>query len=473
MNYISFSFLFFVIISVIIYYLVPSKRRGIVLLIASLIFYISFDLKYLIFLLFVALSTFITARFLSINKNKKLLFVLCIILNVIVWFVVKMQPFTNLSNTIFILVPVGISYYILQSIGYLVDVYKGKIKAEKSFWKYLLFLSYFPAIVQGPISRYTELMPQLLNENKLKFNEFRDSLILILFGLVKKIVIADRLGIFVNSCFDNVSNLSGVILYIGAVFYSIQLYNDFSGCVDICRGVSKLFCINLNHNFNRPYLSESIKDFWSRWHMSLSSWLKDYIYIPLGGSREGKIIKYINIMITFIISGIWHGAGFNFLYWGILHAIYQIFGDLTLNLRNKFKKLIGIELGSKSDKIYKVIITFNLVTFAWIFFRADSFIIAIEYINNMFSNASLWTLFDKSLFSYGISQNYFNILLIHVFISLLIELYFSKQEKVVNEIVNFHLIIRWIIYLILIFDILLFGVYGSGYSLSSFMYGGF
>lgn len=196
-------------------------------------------------------------------------------------------------------------------------------------------------------------------------------------------VIADIIGIYVNFCFGNYSELSGIILYLGSFFYSIQFYMDFFGCVDICRGISKLFGIGL---FYRPYLAKSIKNFWGRWHISLGSWLKDYIYIPLWGNRKGKFRKAINILITFLVSGLWHGAGFSFLFWGFLHAMYQIFRDLLLKIRQKFKNLIGMKENSLSDNIYKVIITFNLVTFVWIFFRVNSFINSLEYVKNMMLN---------------------------------------------------------------------------------------
>lgn len=487
MSYLSIFFAAFVLVLIFLYYLLPKKVRGILLLCASLFFYACFSWKYLIFLLFVALTTYFSARALSSCAGKKRILACCIGANVIVWFVIKELPWALhtlgrvlsllglqvLEPTWSVLVPVGISYYILQAIGYLVDVYRSKVEPEKSFWKYLLFLSYFPAIVQGPISRYDRLMPQLLNKEKFSFENIRNGLILILFGLVKKMVIADRMGLFVNACFNEYANFHGVLLYIAAVFYSLQLYLDFSGCVDICRGVSGLFGIDLTHNFSRPYLSGSIKEFWGGWHMSLSSWLKDYVYIPLGGNRKGKWRKYLNLLGTFFVSGLWHGAGFNFIFWGLLHAVYQIMGDVLLNVRLKVKRAIGIEPGSFSDKLYKKLITFHLVAFAWIFFRADGLMNGVRYVCNMFSQADLWVLFDGSLFKHGVSQNFFILIIVHIVVLLLAELRWTKQEEVVEGLKSQHIILRWIVYLVLIFDVLLFGVYGSGYSISSFMYGGF
>ena len=487
MNYLSLSFVAFVLLTALLYYIVPTKWRGGILLLASLVFYGCFDIKYLTFLLFSALTTFLTARFLGAAKRKKLLVGGCIALNAAVWFVIKEVPWLlTTGNRLFaklgveftapsfkILVPVGISYFTLQAIAYLVDVAKEKIAPETNFGKYLLFLSWFPAIVQGPISRYDQLMPQLLNKEKLSFERTRSSLLLILFGLVKKMVIADRLGIFVNTVFSQYAELRGVILYLGAVGYAIQLYTDFSGCVDICRGVSGLFGVELVHNFNRPYFSLSIKEFWGKWHMSLSGWLKDYIYIPLGGNRKGTLRKYFNILATFLVSGLWHGAGFNFFLWGAMHAGFQIIGQATEKLRAKIKGWIGVEKGSLSERIYQTVITFNLVTLAWIVFRAGGLMTGLRYIWRMVSQSALWVLFDGSLFEFGLSQNYLIFLLIHICILFAVELCTKRQEDVVSGLTRQHLILRWSIYLLLIFDVLLFGVYGSGYNMAGFMYGGF
>lgn len=486
MNYLSLGFGLFVACLVVLFYIVPIKFRGYVLLLGSLVFYGSYDLRYFLFLLFVAGSTFFAAKLLR-KKPRKAILVITIVLNVAVWFVIKVLPWTvwmfkralQIVGISFtepawnLLIPLGISYYVLQAIGYLVDTYKGKIEPEKSIWKYLLFLSWFPAVVQGPISRYDQLMPQLLHQKKFSFDAMRDNLVLILFGLIKKMVIADRLGIFVNACFAQFEDLRGVILYIAAIGYAIQLYTDFSGCVDICRGVSGLFGISLVPNFNRPYFARSIKEFWGRWHMSLSGWLKDYIYIPLGGNRKGTLRKYANLLITFLVSGLWHGAGTTFFVWGALHAIYQIIGQCTFKLRSRIRRWIKIEENSISEKIYQAVITFHLVTLAWIFFRSEGFMDAVQYIRNMFLEAQLWKLFDGSMYTLGLNQNYWVLLVAHICGLFALELASKGQKDVVTALNRQHIIIRWIVYLVLIFDVVLFGVYGSGYDLSSFMYGGF
>lgn len=487
MSYISLKFALFVAVIFGLYYVLPKKARAWVLLAGSIFFYGCFSPKYLLFLLFASASTFYVAKLLPRINKKRLIITACIAVNAGVWFAIKWLPwmFTtdervlsklfipiSLPETSFI-VPIGISYFTLQAIAYLLDVSSGKIQAEKHFWKYLLFISWFPSIVQGPISRYDQLKPQLFNNDKIDFEKIREGLLLVLVGLVKKMVIADRLSIFVAKCFTDYEHLGGIVLYLGAICYSIQLFADFSACVDICRGVSKMFGIEMINNFNRPYLARSIKEFWGKWHVSFSLWLKDYIYIPLGGNRKGTFRRYVNIIVTFVLSGIWHGAGFTFLAWGFLHAAYQIIGNATKNLRSKVKKLIGVKENSSSEKIYQTVITFNLVTFAWIFFRSNGFEAALLYIKNMFTNFLPWELFDQTMFSLGVSQNAFTLILLHLIVWFAVEYFTKNQKEGIDALVRSHLIIRWAIYILLIFDVILFGVYGSQFDMSGFLYGGF
>lgn len=489
MNYLSMTFAVFVSMLLVVYYAIPAinKSRYIVLLIGSVVFYCSFGFEYLPFLLFTAFTTYVCARYLKSASRKKLIFIFCVVLNAGIWFVIKIFPWMlqRLDNLIGgaidlknhfsfnSIIPIGISYYTLQATGYLIDVYKGRVVPEKSFLKYLLFISFFPSIVQGPISKYDNLMPQLLNNKRFSFELFRKCMVLVLIGIVKKMVIADRLAIFVDECFNNYKNASGVILYLGVIFYSLQLYLDFSGCVDICRGVSGLFNVNLMQNFNRPYLSKSNKEFWSKWHISLSSWLKEYIYIPLGGNRKGEYRKYLNIFITFIVSGIWHGTGFRFLLWGGIHAAYQIGGELTKSIRNKIKNSICIKNDSLFEKIMQVLITFNLVSIAWIPFRANSIMNAKDYFIHMVTQFNPACLFNGDVFGYGINRGLFLVLVINLIVLLIVNIFSQSQESAIDGVIACHPSIRWGICMLLIFDVLLFGVYGQGYELTGFLYGVF
>lgn len=487
MNYLSFTFAFFVLILLVLYYALPKKARPYILLCGSLFFYGYFALQYMPFLLFTALSSFFAAKCINKVQHQKLLLWSCIIINFVVWFCTKdLQWMFYLAKTLLskfgisyevpilnILVPVGISYYTLQAYGYLIDVYRNKTQPEKNFFKYLLFLSYFPTIVQGPISRYDKLMPQLLNDKKFSYDKAKENFLLILIGLVKKMVIADGLSIFVNYYFAQHAEWYGAILYLSAVGYAFQLYFDFSGCVDICRGVSGLFNIDLVANFNRPYLARSIKDFWGRWHISLSSWLKDYVYIPLGGNRKGTGRKYLNLLLTFLVSGIWHGAGMQFILWGALHALYQIIGQATQNIRGKVNTFLSIRENSFSQRFFQTIITFNLVTFAWIFFRSGSIAEAFVYIGNMFVAPNWHILFNGRMYDCGLTAPQFQLIVLQIVGILMLESRTSGQASAVQSISRQHLIVRWLVYWALIFDVILLGAYGSGYSLSGFMYGGF
>lgn len=488
MQYLSFAFVIFVILVWGLYYVFPRKHRWIVLLVASLIFYLSYDKRYVFFLMFVAITTFFGAKFGRNKRRNKENLILCVLANTCLWFVMKWLPgcwnwVDSIGKVLFedfqlptfsIIAPIGISYYALLAISYIIDVYKKRIKPENNFGKYLLYLAYFPTIVQGPISKYEQMREQLTIGENVDYSVFRKSLLLILIGLTKKMVIADRIAIWANYCFDNYSDLQGIILYVGALCYSIQLYMDFSGCVDMCRGVSGLFGIKLMDNFKAPYFSTSIKEFWGKWHISLSTWLKDYVYIPLGGNRKGKIRKYINIFITFLVSGVWHGSGLTYIVWGILHAMYQIVGDVSNDIRRKVKNLLGIEENSLSDRVYRTIITFNLTLFAWIFFRAGRLLNAVDYIKRMFSSINLWTLFDGSLFSQGIQFSEFIVLIINICFIVFVDWLKVKSEKdVENYVLESHTLVRWCCYLVLVFNIILFGAYGTGYDASGFLYGGY
>ena len=487
MSYLSFSFVLFVAITFLVYYVLPVKLRGVVLLCASLVFYGLYDLRYLLFLLFVALSTFLCAIAMGKPHRKTLLLILGIAASATLWAIIKIYPWLSgygnrflqflhlpfsLPGAIFI-IPIGISYYTLQAISYLADVYRDKILCEKSFWKYLLFLSYFPAIVQGPISRYDQLSPELLNTKRFDPDGFSRSSFLVLWGLVKKMVIADGLSLIANYAFENFYDLQGMILYIGAVCYAFQLYADFSGCVDICRGVSGMFGIHLIENFNSPYLARSIKEFWNRWHLSLSTWLRDYVYIPLGGNRKGKLRKYGNIAITFLVSGVWHGAGLNFMAWGLLHAIYQIIGECTTTLRAKVKGFLKIKPDSFSDKFYKTVLTFHLTAFAWIFFRTEGLGYSILYIQRMFKASSFWVLFSSEITGTGLTPIGIFAIVAHIVILFAVDYQRKKGNDLPQSFQTLHVFLRWGIYLLLIVDILLFGIYGNEYNLAGFLYGGF
>jgi len=279
--------------------------------------------------------------------------------------------------TLNIILPVGISFYTFQTLSYSIDIYKGKIKHTNDFISFAVFVSFFPQLVAGPIERASHLLPQFLKRREFNYKTAITGISLISYGFFKKLVIADRLAIYVNSVFGDIDNANTISLLFGIIFFSFQIYADFSGYYLIARGISKLLGFDLMVNFNKPYLASSIPEFWRRWHISLSTWFRDYLYIPLGGNRVTTLRNYYNLIIVFLISGLWHGANWTFVIWGALHGVYQV-------VYLQYKKLINPEdTKNKIRQLINILSVYSLVTFAWIFFRADSFSQAIEYINKI------------------------------------------------------------------------------------------
>lgn len=290
-----------------------------------------------------------------------------------------------------------------------------------------------------------------------------------IWGYMKKMVIADRAAIFVDSVYGQVETGRSTIFLLASLFYTIQIYADFSGCVDIAMGASEVFGIKLIQNFKQPYLAESINDFWKRWHISLSSWFRDYLYIPLGGNRKGTVRRWINVLIVFAVSRFWHGVGVNYIIWGLLHGCYQVVGYVFLPIRNLFfkkfisKKTIGI-------KAVHIFVTFLLVNIAWIFFRITDLADAIAIIKVIFTDFSPWILTDGLLFLFGLSEKSFDLLIFMTFIMFFVDILHDRNISIRQKIQQECLPIRWLIYLGAIYFILIFGIYGIGYDASSFIY---
>lgn len=481
MSYTSLTFLDFIAIGAIVYFLLPKKIQPYWLLIINILFYLISDIRYTVFLAASIVSTYAATRLMNgaSKRNKQWIAAAVIVFNIGILTFVKwgkyifsqIAPVLGRGDTplFSILVPLGISFYTLQAVAYCIDVYRGKYPVEKSFIKYALFMSFFPTIVQGPISRFDQLADQSYTGHSFQYQRVRFGAQLMLWGFFKKLVIADRAAMLVNQVFNNYTQYKGLELAVAAVLYSIQLYADFSGCVDICRGVSQVLGIDLARNFDHPYFSDSIKDFWKRWHISLSSWLKDYVYIPLGGNRKGVIRKYLNIMIVFFVSGMWHGVGIHYLAWGLLHGAYQVIGSITKPFKNSLCLKMNIRQDTFSYKASQQIFTFFLVTFAWIFFRAPELMDALKYIKSMFGSFNPWIFTDGSLAKLGLNTQDFVILVFSIavlWIVSLLQTKWSLREKLSGQAVWF----RWAIYYIAIFSILLFGIYGPGYSTSEFIY---
>ncbi len=295
------------------------------------------------------------------------------------------------GNSLNIILPVGISFYTFQTLSYTIDVYKRKLEPTKDFIAFSAFVSFFPQLVAGPIERATHLLPQFYIKRTFDYSKAVDGMRQILWGLFKKIVIADRCASFANQAFNNSADMNGSTLVLGALFFTFQIYCDFSGYSDIAIGTSRLFGFDLMRNFNFPYFSRDIAEFWRCWHISLSTWFRDYLYIPIGGSRGSTWMKIRNVFIIFIVSGFWHGANWTFIAWGALNAIYF----LPLLLTQKNRNYLGVVAQGKYlpslKELFLMLITFGLTVFAWIFFRAESIGHALNYIHGIFS-ASLFAM---------------------------------------------------------------------------------
>ncbi len=476
MDFLTLTFAIFFIISIFCYYLVPKKIRWWVLLAASLVFYV-WSVPYLvIYLLFSAGTTYLYGRWVQKHSTHgKGLLALVIGLNMAVLGILKFYPLMEVKFHLpawNLLMPMGISFYTLQVIAYCVDVYRGKTEAQKNFLKYLLFVSFFPQILQGPIPRYDQLRDQLYEGHGFDYRTVKFGFQLILWGMFLKMVVADRAAIFVNTVFSEYHLYEGGMLAVAAILYSIQLYTDFLGCVCIAMGAAQTFGIRLQTNFERPYRAVSVKDFWRRWHISLSSWLRDYVYIPLGGNRKGILRKYLHLILTFLVSGIWHGAGLQYLFWGLMHGGYQTAGELLQPLRKKIKAVLKINESSVCYIWWQRLVTFILVTAAWVIFRAPGLRAGLSILKRILTDLTPWILFDGSLYTCGIEARNFLALVLCVILVMIVE-HMQEKGNLRERLETQHILVRWSIYLGAIALVAVLGVYGPGYDATQFLYGQF
>lgn len=402
----SLHFAAFLPIVFLLYWFVFNKNKSwqnSLLIIASYYFYACWDWRFLFLLVFSTLLDYFSG--IQIEKSKsvkesKFWFWLSIIINlgflgVFKYYNFFATSFTELINgfgfqvnplLIKVILPVGISFYTFHGLSYVIDIYYKRIKAETNFIDYSLFVSYFPLLVAGPIERATHLLPQVKVKREFNFQKAKEGVHQIIWGLVKKVVIADSCAMYANEVFNNQEQMNSLSLVLGAIYFAFQIYGDFSGYSDIALGTSKLFGIDLLKNFNFPYFSRDIAEFWRRWHISLSSWFRDYLYIPLGGSKGGKWMQVRNTFIIFLVSGFWHGANWTFIAWGLINAIYFL-PLLLLNKNRSNLEDINFKWNVEGLRtILNILLTFSITTFAWIFFRAKSISDALLYIKNMFTN---------------------------------------------------------------------------------------
>lgn len=453
----SFAFAIFLPVVFIFYWALPHRFRWVLMLVASYYFYMSWNIKYIFLILFTTFISYEAARMLEhagSKKTKKWILAVATILCLGVLFFFKYFNFVSASVadflsllaihmnplTLKVLLPVGISFYTFQTLSYVIDVYRGDIPAERHFGYYAVFISFFPQLVAGPIERTRNLLPQIKAEHKFGYEQATYGLKLMAWGFFKKIVIADTLVQYVSTVYDAPHNFQGFALVLATVFFAIQIYCDFSGYSDIAIGTAKLLGVNLMTNFKSPYFSASVKEFWNRWHVSLSTWFRDYVYIPLGGNRVGKVRYVLNLMITFLVSGLWHGANWTFVVWGGIHGATQIVENAVIP---KKKQSTGIRWW------IRIFVVFVFVSFAWIFFVSNSMRDAAYVIGHLFDNIRNPIKYLHAGFTkIGMSKVMFAREMILVVILGVFD-FFSLKMDVISELSRKKPVVRWAAYICL------------------------
>lgn len=472
-------FIFFPIVTI-LYFLLPHKYRWALLLAASCIFYMAFIPAYILILFLTIIIDYFAGIWIehSTGTRKKLYLTASIISTCAVLFVFKYFNFFN-SNfaalaacidwnypipALKIILPIGLSFHTFQSLSYVIEVYRGHQKAEKNFGIYSLYVMFYPQLVAGPIERPQNLLHQFYERHVIEYQRIVDGLKLMVWGLFKKVVIADRLALFVNSVYNNTGDYGGISYAIATVFFAYQIYCDFSGYSDIAIGSAQVMGFKLMDNFNRPYFSKSIAEFWKRWHISLSTWFRDYVYISLGGNRVSIPVWYFNLFITFLISGLWHGANWTYVVWGALNGLYLVCGMITQPLRNLVVSSLGLRSHKTLLKFMRAGITFSLICFSWIFFRANSVGDAFGIIKSIVIKmpSDIYGLFNNSIslsaITLGQGTTSFVIAVASI-IFLIVVHSIQRHGSIRHMLADKPAFIRWSIYYAMILSIFIFGTF--------------
>ena len=465
----SFHFLFFFIIVTSLYFSIPYNKRWLLLLLSSCYFYMAFVPIYILILGVTIVIDYFAGIYIenTQGKRRKLFLILSLIANIGVLAVFKYYNFLNtnfsflmhgfgLSNPIpylSILLPIGLSFHTFQAMSYTIEVYRGNQKAERHFGIYALYVMFYPQLVAGPIERPQNLLHQFREKYDFEYQRVVDGLKLMLWGLFKKLVIADRLAIYVNAVYNNPEQHNGMTFILATVFFAFQIYCDFSGYSDIAIGAAKVMGFKLMTNFYRPYLARNISEFWKRWHISLSTWFKDYLYISLGGNRVSIPRWYINLLLVFLISGLWHGTNWTYVIWGGLNGFYLVFAIISKGFRDKINNLMGLKKTSLFFHISQVLITFSLSCLAWIFFRANN-------VTDAFMILKKISTLEGSIFIQNPSVMIYSFL--GIFLLIMIELKKEFYKGEFSFFNNGNWMVRHLSYASLIIIILLFGVFDGG-----------
>lgn len=467
----SFDFLVFFPLVTLLYFLIPHKFRWALLLAASCVFYMFFIPVYILILAITILIDYFAGMYIekSEGKKRKLYLIISIISTCLVLFIFKYFNFFNANfaaiATFFhlnypvefvnIILPIGLSFHTFQSLSYVIEVYRRKQKAEKNFGIYSLYVMFYPQLVAGPIERPQNLLHQFYEKHNFDYQRVADGLKLMAWGLFKKVVIADRLAIAVNKVYGNPSEYSSFQLAIATVFFAFQIYCDFSGYSDMAIGAAKVMGFKLMKNFNLPYFSKSISEFWKRWHISLSTWFRDYLYISLGGNRVVKWRWYFNLFITFTVSGLWHGANWTFVIWGALNGFYLVFAIWTNGLKEKIHSVLKTENIPGLYSVFQILTTFILTCVAWVFFRAkdvhEAFYILAHIFNKSESNNVMIANSEFTVQDFTLS------IVLILFLSFVS--FHRRNKSIIAYFMNKSVWLRYSVYLLLISTIFYLGVF--------------
>ena len=530
MQYNSIGFLVFVLCVFFVFYLTPKKFRWIVLLLSSAVFYAIAGLGYLIFIGITILSTYVIARLIGreyvhqkealkseglsredkkrikahYKVNRRWFVGLDLLINVgllafLKYFNFFSQNISSLLKTfglenepvfLNLILPLGISFYTFQTLGYIIDCYRGKYEPEKNIAHFALFVSFFPHIIQGPIARYDQLAPQFFQKISFDWKQFTFGLELVLWGVIKKVMIADRLNILVDQVYGSYGSQSGFALFMATVAYSIQIYCDFSGCMDIGRGVAQALGISLVKNFDHPYFSKNMPEFWRRWHISLGNWFKDYVFYPISvskfsqnlnkgarkhfGGEAGRIIAgAIPIYSVWVLTGIWHGSQWTFVMWGVYHGTLILFNLIFTPLCDKINDKLHINTKSFPWRLWQMTRVFLLCCVGRVFFCAGSVRASFEVIGKFFTDFHMISdISSKSFLNWGLGGKDLIVAALSVVLLWVIDVC-QEKGSVREKISGWNIVIRWTLIYAALFAVIIFGIYGPGYDASAFIYNQF
>ena len=465
----SFQFIYFFILVTAVYFILPHRQRWWWLLLSSCYFYMAFVPIYILILGFTIVVDYFAGIIIeqSAGRRRKLFLICSLIANIGVLAVFKYYNFINENISVLlhgftvknqlpflsILLPIGLSFHTFQAMSYTIEVYRGNQKAERHFGIYALYVMFYPQLVAGPIERPQNLLHQFRENYRFEYDRVVSGLKLMLWGFFKKLVIADRLAIYVNTVYNNSDHHNGVSLLVATVFFAFQIYCDFSAYSDIAIGAARVMGFKLMTNFDRPYFSKSISEFWKRWHISLSTWFKDYLYISLGGNKVSIPRWYFNLFIVFVVSGLWHGANWTYLIWGAINGFYLVFAIVTKTFREQFTKLIRLNQFTVLNNVVQILTTFSLTCFAWIFFRSKSLHEAVSIIKKISTFSGPFYNPNKSVTVYAI---------LGIVFLLLVEF----KREYFNQVFTFTYHENWLVrncyYTFLIAVIILIGVFDGG-----------